>query len=593
MQDGRPSFAPYDQQQDGKPYIFVSYSHLDQREVVSDLEQLSRLGFRIWYDERILVGRAWSASIEDHIKRCQLFVIFVSKDALDSDNVLAELELAKTVKKTSGLTILPVFLADDISNTNFDYIFLRRLQGVEKYKYRSSSTEYYLDLVGKLESIAPGTREDDLERDSTILGLGYLPTFKDLLCDDKTLTHEEQEERRRTLVLDMRKEARPITAYRIANMFQLTSDTTQALQHLGELKILENDPTRPSNLLTRPLCIDEVYVAPLRLVVGLITRLDQNWPPLVASYSRLVKQDLMNHLEDLHYYIEFCWLAWGPSVPTTSLLDENHDFMVVQAAFGDEANSLPLIMKPALWRSVEDRLGKRDGGWPVCLENALIVRPGTDDFFKTIRSHPLFAEIFSDTSRLALYLPSQDHRHLDGDIKPLAEKTDAYYSTAYVWLMLEQIKQDELRSEAIVRDAMRPGTIIPFFEHANLATTKGLEFLQHCLARKALHHVLDCERDPDYRTGGYYRFATALFPARMVDILAEEIARLGPQDQQILRNRLRISNDPREWRTAVEVVAFADHVEKVIKDSCKMLIEGSEAAAYQVGSSPLKADDGP
>jgi hypothetical protein len=235
-------------------------------------------------------------------------------------------------------------------------------------------------------------------------------------------------------------------------------------------------------------------------------------------------------------------------------------------------------MKKAKWGLIEDKLGSRYSGWPVYLNNVLVVRPGADDFFKAVRSYPLFSDVFSDNDEVALYLPHEDKEYDDGEIKTLTEAQAVFYSTAYVWLILEQIEQDEVESESIRHGAMEPGKVIPFFEHANLATSKGLDFLQHCLARKAIYHVLDCETDPDYKDRGYYRFATALFPEQVVEILIEkEISRLSKKDQDTLRKRFKISKNPKDWRTQFEVVKFADAVGKAIEGCCKVLIENSGA----------------
>src|SRR5678816_2467363 len=199
---------------------------------------------------------------------------------------------------------------------------------------------------------------------------------------------------------------------------------------------LSSDPGKPTNLVTLPLQVDEVYLSPLRLVKGLITRLDEN--------------------------------------------------------------SLPLILKKALGRRLEVTLSKRESGWPVRLDNVLIVRPGSDDFFGAVRHHPLFEDMFSDPTEIALYLPCDDAPYADGEVRALSEKQDAYYSTAYVWLMLAQVPHVAVGAAVSERLALEPGKVIPFFEHANLATSKGLLFLEHCLARKAIYHVLECENDPDY-----------------------------------------------------------------------------------------------
>jgi hypothetical protein len=87
-----------------------------------------------------------------------------------------------------------------------------------------------------------------------------------------------------------------------------------------------------------------------------------------------------------------------------------------------------------------------------------------------------------------------------------------------------------------------------------------LKFLEHCLARKAIYHVLECAIDPEYMEQGYYRFATALFPDTMVDILQYEINRLSTDDQQILKDRLLISKKVEHQHDAIQVMKFAGEV---------------------------------
>ncbi|HZJ65610.1 MAG TPA: GNAT family N-acetyltransferase [Kofleriaceae bacterium] len=574
MARSTPSFSPYDKK-DGKPYIFVCYSRKDHEVVVADLELLSRLGFRIWYDQHIPGAKNWEEEVEDHIKGCRVFMIFVSTQALASPQVKDEIGVARAVMERGGAPILPIFLEGNIE-PSLKYSFLTQMEGLEKFKH-ATPRAFHLALKKKLDEIASETRDDAVERDLECLGLGCLPTTEDVLTRRRP-SAAAQNERRSSLVLDMHKEG--ATAYRIANVFQLTSEATQALDHLKDRPQLSSDPGKPTNLVTLPLQVDEVYLSPLRLVKGLITRLDENWPPLVASYSRLAKKRTFSALDDLHYYIEFCWLAWGPSVVTTALPDGDDAFMVVQAAFGDEANSLPLILKKALWRRLEVTLSKRESGWPVRLDNVLIVRPGSDDFFGAVRHHPLFEDMFSDPTEIALYLPCDDAPYADGEVRALSEKQDAYYSTAYVWLMLAQVPHVAVGAAVSERLALEPGKVIPFFEHANLATSKGLLFLEHCLARKAIYHVLECENDPDYRSEGYYRFATALFPQSMVNILGEEIERLPAAERETVRRRLHIPTDSQAWSTPVDVVRFADAVERVVHDAWRA---SSRATAPSAG----------
>jgi hypothetical protein len=153
-----------------------------------------------------------------------------------------------------------------------------------------------------------------------------------------------------------------------------------------------------------------------------------------------------------------------------------------------------------------------------------------------------------------------------------------FYSTAYVWLMLEQITKEEVKLDGEPSATMEPGKVIPFFEHANLATSKGLEFLEHCLARKAIYHVLECEKEPEYRDQGYYRFATALFPEKMVNVLDVEMRKLSPNDQKILKNRFLISSKTGHQRDAIQVMEFAGEVWQSATDAVKAYSEKKNRA---------------
>ena len=88
-----------------KPYIFVSYSHKDSNVVLSYIEKLYELKYRVWYDEGIAPGSEWPKNIEDHLKGCECVLVFVSKDSLASINceneVKSALELGKEIIEVS------------------------------------------------------------------------------------------------------------------------------------------------------------------------------------------------------------------------------------------------------------------------------------------------------------------------------------------------------------------------------------------------------------------------------------------------------------------------------------------------------------
>lgn len=161
MKTRNPNFEPYEGKE---PYIYASYSHKDI-EVIDDLEMLNELGFRIWYDIGIQIGLGWEKSIEDHLKRCKTLMIFASKNSLESDIVFAELTIAQKIRKDKDgytqLVILPIFLDNDIKPTDFIYLFLRKLEFIDRWKFSQykMEKEYHNDLQKLLTRMVPETKK--------------------------------------------------------------------------------------------------------------------------------------------------------------------------------------------------------------------------------------------------------------------------------------------------------------------------------------------------------------------------------------------------------------------------------------------------
>lgn len=566
MENIYPSFTPFEGKE---PYIFCSYSKTDAKTVIPDLNKLDKMGFRVWYDYGLGPGE-WKKSIQMHIKNSKVFLIFVSDASLNSEWVEIEVCSAKSYE----LTIIPIFIKKKFKTESMTLTQLKEITYIERFKYKDNSDDsfrYYLELERQIEKASKEVRKSPRDRDSKMLGLGYLPTFKDIYSSKKP-NYKLYKERRVKLVFQMPED---LCVYVVDNIFQITSDKTNALENLEDFNEFESNSNKPTNLVSLPLDICESYLSPLRLINGLITRLDENWPPLVKSYRKLVMKNSSDLLDDFHYFIEFCWLAWGPSVLTATNTSEDA-FIILQCAYGDEANSLPLIVKKTLWRSIKKTLdASKDSqnGWPVKIQNALLVKPGIDMFFSEIRGYPLVKDMFSGDfeNKIALYLPDRDDGDYGrGDVALLGDddEPDSFYSTAYVWLMLEQIdKADFDKGDVPISGKLKPGKVLPFFEHANLATKKSLGFLQHCLARKAIHHVLECDCNEDYQMTGYYRFATGLFPEQILKILMAEIEKLNADQQSTLKKRLIIPNNIENLRKSVDVVKFADDLNTEIKNS--------------------------
>jgi len=92
----RPPFPAY---RGTMPYIFVSYSHADMKEVFRIIKQLNASRYRIWFDEGIEPGNEWPEVVGRAVLGCSQCIVFMSPTAVDSRNVRNEINLATSADK--------------------------------------------------------------------------------------------------------------------------------------------------------------------------------------------------------------------------------------------------------------------------------------------------------------------------------------------------------------------------------------------------------------------------------------------------------------------------------------------------------------
>jgi len=98
--------------------IFISYSRKDSEQALALAERLRDYGADVWIDQHGITGaEQWATEIVEGIRDCSTFIILLSPDSVQSENVLKELSLASEKRKR----ILPVdLLAADLP-TSFEY----------------------------------------------------------------------------------------------------------------------------------------------------------------------------------------------------------------------------------------------------------------------------------------------------------------------------------------------------------------------------------------------------------------------------------------------------------------------------------------
>jgi adenylate cyclase len=110
------------------PDIFISYSRKDSEKALSLAEKLRRDGMSVWIDQHgIEAAKSWSAEIVDAIEECKAFMVLISSNSLESENVSRELSLAFEEKRK----LIPVLLEDVALTREFKY----PLAGIQRVAY--------------------------------------------------------------------------------------------------------------------------------------------------------------------------------------------------------------------------------------------------------------------------------------------------------------------------------------------------------------------------------------------------------------------------------------------------------------------------
>jgi hypothetical protein len=111
-------------------HVFVSYSRTDDEGVSHIVARLEQDGFNVWVDrEEIKAGELWHEAIVQAIDNAYAFVLMISPDAVASDNVRKEVDLAEGAKKE----LVPVLLAPVDLPDNLRYQ-LARIEWIEYYR---------------------------------------------------------------------------------------------------------------------------------------------------------------------------------------------------------------------------------------------------------------------------------------------------------------------------------------------------------------------------------------------------------------------------------------------------------------------------
>lgn len=108
-----------------EPYLFVSYSHRDTKEVYPILDALHDKKYRIWYDESCENGNDFRDELRHRIEGAEAVILFVSKASMGSPFCGMEIIVARE----NGKRIFPIYLDEAQLPSAFQLLFANTHHG--------------------------------------------------------------------------------------------------------------------------------------------------------------------------------------------------------------------------------------------------------------------------------------------------------------------------------------------------------------------------------------------------------------------------------------------------------------------------------
>jgi len=134
-----------------EPYVFASYSHKDDVLVFPELMSLHQAGVRIWYDEGVAPAAEWPEYIAGALDQATSFLVFISRNAVQSRNVRNEIGMALKRDKP--------FLAVHLEDTPLPLGLELRMGDIQAIMKWKVAEDYYRR---KINSAFPASVRDQL-----------------------------------------------------------------------------------------------------------------------------------------------------------------------------------------------------------------------------------------------------------------------------------------------------------------------------------------------------------------------------------------------------------------------------------------------
>lgn len=162
---------------------FISYSSRDRALVEGLLKALRRAHLPVWLDEELGGGESWWREILAQIRDCEVFIVALSKNLLDSKACQAELRYAQAL----GKPVLPVQVGP------MDTLRINPLSAMQVIDYRDPGLESGIELISSVSALRAKTPPlpDPLPEEPPI-PFAYLMRLASTISDPTGLSAQQQ-----------------------------------------------------------------------------------------------------------------------------------------------------------------------------------------------------------------------------------------------------------------------------------------------------------------------------------------------------------------------------------------------------------------
>jgi hypothetical protein len=164
--------------------IFICYSRHNQDIIRTLSQDLEELGHTVWYDRELSGGQIWWDQILNKIRQCDVFVLALAQEALDSHACKLEYTYASSL----GKTLLPVLVADGVSMNLLPPV----LSKIQHLDYRIQDKKTAFTLVKTFQKIPPSKDLPDPLPAPPEVPVSYLGNLNAQIETASTLNFQEQ-----------------------------------------------------------------------------------------------------------------------------------------------------------------------------------------------------------------------------------------------------------------------------------------------------------------------------------------------------------------------------------------------------------------